>query len=179
MPTFEAEPHPESTFMLLRGYFRLTWWLLSLPAAGVVVLGYTAWVSLTDRTLLNPHSHFIGLDNYTALFHDSAKPLTLQGDPTTGRITSPKHAVKGEHLARASLRDLGCDLATREEVARLVRYHGRPAFLLEKPDPAGRGHPGGTRTESGTPADGPVVRLQRHEPAAADPKAMDRPVRRL
>ena len=86
------------------------------------------WVSLTahERTVLL----------FTALFHDSAKPLTSQVDPTTGCITSPKHAVKGEHLARAVLRDLGCDLATREEVARLVRYHGRPAFLLEKPEPA-------------------------------------------
>jgi hypothetical protein len=44
--------------------------------------------------------------------------------------------VKGEHLARAVLRDLGCDLATREEIARLVRFHGRPAFLLEKSDPS-------------------------------------------
>jgi predicted kinase len=33
------------------------------------------------------------------------------------------------------LRDLGCDLATREEIARLVRFHGRPAFLLDKTDP--------------------------------------------
>lgn len=72
----------------------------------------------------------------TALFHDAGKPLTSQVDPATGRITSPKHAVKGEHLARSVLRDLGCDLATREEVARLVRFHGRPAFLLEKPEPA-------------------------------------------
>ena len=73
---------------------------------------------------------------FTALFHDSGKPLTSQVDPATGRITSPKHALKGEHLARSVLRDLGCDLATREEIARLVRFHGRPAFLLEKPDPA-------------------------------------------
>lgn len=86
------------------------------------------WSSLTDheRTLLI----------FTALFHDAAKPLTSQVDPETGRITSPKHAVKGEHLVRSVLRDLGCDLATREEIARLVRYHGRPAFLLEKNDPA-------------------------------------------
>lgn len=48
---------------------------------------------------------------------------------------SPKHAVKGEHVARAVLRDLGCDLKTREEIARLVRYHGRPAFLLEREEP--------------------------------------------
>ena len=31
---------------------------------------------------------------------------------------------------------LGCDLTTREEIARLVRYHGRPAFLLERANPA-------------------------------------------
>lgn len=72
----------------------------------------------------------------TALLHDVAKPLTSQVDPETGRVSSPKHAVKGEHLARSILRDLGCDLATREEVARLVRYHGRPAFLLDKEQPA-------------------------------------------
>lgn len=72
---------------------------------------------------------------FTALFHDSAKPLVSQVDPETGRITSPKHAVKGEHLARGVLRDLGCDLDTREEIARLVRFHGRPCFLLEKDRP--------------------------------------------
>lgn len=86
------------------------------------------WSSLTDaqRTVLI----------FTALLHDAAKPLTSQTDPETGRISSPKHAVKGEHLARAILRDLDCDLATREEIAQLVRYHGRPAFLLERPEPA-------------------------------------------
>lgn len=73
---------------------------------------------------------------FTALFHDSAKPLTSQTDPQTGRITSPQHAVRGEHLARGVLRDLECDLETREAIARLVRYHGRPAFLLERPEPA-------------------------------------------
>ena len=72
----------------------------------------------------------------TALFHDAGKPLTSQVDPISGRVTSPKHAAKGEHLCRSVLRDLGCDLATREEIARMVRFHGRPPFLLEKPDPA-------------------------------------------
>lgn len=72
---------------------------------------------------------------FTALFHDVAKPLTTEVDPETGRVRSPKHAVKGEHVARAALRDLGCDLGTREEIARLVRYHGRPAFLLEREEP--------------------------------------------
>lgn len=85
------------------------------------------WPSLT------PHEQTVLI--FTALFHDSGKPLTSQADPATGRLTSPKHAAKGERLARSALRDLGCDLATREEIARLVRFHGRPAFLLEKPDP--------------------------------------------
>jgi predicted kinase len=83
---------------------------------------------------LTPHEQTVLL--FTALLHDAAKPLTSQVDPATGRVTSPKHAVKGEHLARAVLRDIGCDLATRDQIARLVRYHGRPAFLLDKPDPA-------------------------------------------
>ncbi len=72
----------------------------------------------------------------TALFHDAAKPLTSQVDPSTGRITSPKHAIKGEHLARTALRNVGCDLAVREEIARMVRFHGRPAFLLERSNPS-------------------------------------------
>ncbi|ODU01729.1 MAG: phosphohydrolase [Planctomycetes bacterium SCN 63-9] len=89
---------------------------------------------LDERASLTPHDRTVLL--FTALLHDSAKPLTSQVDPATGRITSPKHAVKGERLARAVLRDLGCDLATREEIAGMVRYHGRPAFVLEKPEPA-------------------------------------------
>jgi hypothetical protein len=33
------------------------------------------------------------------------------------------------------LRDLGCDLRTRAEIVALVRYHGRPPYLLEKENP--------------------------------------------
>ncbi|WP_166820489.1 AAA family ATPase [Thalassoroseus pseudoceratinae] len=72
---------------------------------------------------------------FTAIFHDVAKPLTTEIDPESGRVRSPKHAVKGEHVARNILRDLGCDLATREQIARMVRYHGRPVFLLERDEP--------------------------------------------
>jgi predicted kinase len=86
-----------------------------------------AWSELDD------HERTVLL--FTALFHDAGKPLTSQVDPVTGRITSPKHAIKGDSLARSVLRDLGCDFSTREQVARLVRFHGRPAFLLEKPEP--------------------------------------------
>jgi cellobiose transport system permease protein len=38
---------------------------------GLFPLGYTAWVSLTDKNLLNPVTSFVGLQNYTELFHDS------------------------------------------------------------------------------------------------------------
>lgn len=70
----------------------------------------------------------------TALFHDVAKPATTVTDES-GRVRSPKHAVKGEHVARRHLREMGCDLATREQIARLVRYHGRPVFLNEREEP--------------------------------------------
>jgi predicted kinase len=90
--------------------------------------GLEGWEALSshERTVLI----------FTALFHDSGKPVTSVVDPVSGRVTSPKHALKGEHLCRSALRELGCDLATREEIARLVRFHGRPPFLLEKSNPA-------------------------------------------
>jgi cellobiose transport system permease protein len=37
---------------------------------GLFPLGYTAWISLTDRTLLGPATHYVGLDNYVQLIHD-------------------------------------------------------------------------------------------------------------
>jgi AAA domain/HD domain len=85
------------------------------------------WATLTHRKRI--------ILLFTSVFHDCGKPLTSHVDPGSGRITSPKHAVKGAHLARSILRDLGCDVTTREEIVRLVRFHGRPAFLLEKLQP--------------------------------------------
>ena len=73
---------------------------------------------------------------FTALFHDSGKPATTRVDPDTGRTHAPKHALVGVEIGRAVLRELGCDLRLREEILNLVRYHGRPPFLLEKSDPA-------------------------------------------
>jgi len=90
-------------------------------------------LELDEWSSLAPHEQTVL--TFTALFHDVAKPLTTEVDPETGRVRSPKHSVKGEHVARAVLRDLACDLPTREEIARLVRYHGRPAFLLERDEP--------------------------------------------
>jgi putative nucleotidyltransferase with HDIG domain len=73
---------------------------------------------------------------FTALFHDAGKPATTTVDPLTGRTRSPKHALVGMEIGRRELRNLGCELKVREEIAALVRYHGRPPYLLEKPDPA-------------------------------------------
>ncbi len=72
---------------------------------------------------------------FAALFHDSGKPVTSVLDPESGRIRSPKHALAGSQIARHALRELGCDLQMREEIVSLVRYHGRPPYLLEREDP--------------------------------------------
>ncbi len=72
---------------------------------------------------------------FTALLHDSGKPQTTTIEPQTGRTTSPKHSIAGAALARKVLRDLGTDLPTREEIVRLVRFHGRPPYLLENSQP--------------------------------------------
>jgi len=69
---------------------------------------------------------------FTALFHDAGKPATTVLDPDTGRTRSPKHALVGAEIARHALRELECNLSTREEIAALVRFHGRPPYLLEK-----------------------------------------------
>lgn len=73
---------------------------------------------------------------FAALFHDSGKPATTHVDPETGRTRSPKHSLVGAEICRSVLRELGCNLALREEITGLVRYHGRPPYLLEKSDPA-------------------------------------------
>src|SRR3954467_13483748 len=52
-------------------YLYISPFFLLFLVFGLFPLGYTAWVSLTDRTLLDPNPSFIGLDNYAALIHDS------------------------------------------------------------------------------------------------------------
>jgi putative nucleotidyltransferase with HDIG domain len=88
---------------------------------------------LTDWPSLNRTEQLKLL--FTALFHDSGKPATTVLDPETGRTRSPKHALVGAEIARRVLRELECNLSTREEIVALVRFHGRPAFLLEKANP--------------------------------------------
>ena len=61
---------------------------------------------------------------------------------------------------------------------RLARRHSRRTRRRGDRRP-GRGDPGRPGAVPGTPAVGPVVRLQCHEHPASDPATMDRPVRRL
>jgi cellobiose transport system permease protein len=52
-------------------YLYISPFFLIFGVFGLFPLGYTAYVSLTDRNLLDPVSHYIGLANYSALLHDS------------------------------------------------------------------------------------------------------------
>jgi predicted kinase len=72
---------------------------------------------------------------FVALLHDAGKPATTLIDPETGRTRSPRHSIVGAAMARDILRGLKCDLNTREHIVSLVRYHGRPPYLLESRDP--------------------------------------------
>lgn len=74
---------------------------------------------------------------WSALLHDVAKPHTTVSDEA-GRIRSPRHALRGERLARALLwqgvpEPVPFDL--RERIAKLVRYHGLPLWFLDRSDP--------------------------------------------
>lgn len=86
------------------------------------------WQNLTDSEKLQLR--------LAALFHDSGKPETTAPDPETGRLRSLRHSLAGMNIARTALRQLGAPLELREKICALVRYHGRPPFLLEKSDPA-------------------------------------------
>ncbi len=71
-----------------------------------------------------------------ALLHDVEKHSTtvIEAD---GRVTSNGHAKKGALKARQLLyRDIPAPFFIREQIVGLVRYHGLPLWLFEKPDPA-------------------------------------------
>lgn len=70
-----------------------------------------------------------------ALLHDVEKRSTtiIESD---GRISAPGHAKKGMYTARSILyRDVPTDFQMREQIVKLVRHHGLPIWLFEKPDP--------------------------------------------
>jgi hypothetical protein len=72
---------------------------------------------------------------YAALMHDIEKRSTTVVDEH-GRISSPGHAKKGERTVRQILyQDFAMPFEYREQIAKLVRYHGLPLWIFEKTSP--------------------------------------------
>ncbi|PSL48065.1 putative kinase [Chitinophaga niastensis] len=70
-----------------------------------------------------------------ALLHDAEKYSTTVLQPD-GSITSAGHARKGEMKVRQILyRDVPAPFLIREQIAKLVKYHGLPLWVFDKPDP--------------------------------------------
>jgi predicted kinase len=70
-----------------------------------------------------------------ALMHDIEKRSTTVTDEN-GNIVSPGHAKKGAVTTRQILyRDFAVPFEIREQVVGLVRYHGLPLCVFEKPNP--------------------------------------------
>lgn len=70
-----------------------------------------------------------------ALLHDVEKRSTTEF-LENGRISSPRHAKKGSYTSRDILyREIITPFKIREEIVKLVRYHGLPIWLFEKKDP--------------------------------------------
>src|SRR5438132_13600125 len=65
-PTLRRRLEPKAS-----PYLYISPFFLLFAVFGLFPLLYTGYVSLTDRNLLSGTTHFIGLDNYTALLHDS------------------------------------------------------------------------------------------------------------
>ena len=71
----------------------------------------------------------------TALLHDVEKRSCTKTE-LDGRITSKGHAKKGAFTARTILyKDIKTPFKIRESISRLVRYHGLPLWIFEKPNP--------------------------------------------
>jgi predicted kinase len=73
---------------------------------------------------------------YTAIFHDICKPDTMErwlGE--TGRISHPRHALKGANLVRQILDKENEPLDFIRKVHYLVRFHGYPFHVLDRRNP--------------------------------------------
>jgi predicted kinase len=74
-----------------------------------------------------------------ALLHDVEKRSTTIKE-SDGSITSRGHARRGEHTTRellytGSYSIMPAPFFEREQICKLVRYHGLPLWIFEKPDP--------------------------------------------
>ena len=73
-----------------------------------------------------------------ALMHDVEKPNTTRKEIREGveRVVSPNHAKYGENFVRTYFyMNDSAPFSVREHIAKLVRHHGLPLFVLTKRDP--------------------------------------------
>ena len=66
----------------------------------------------------------------TALLHDIAKPETTIIDENSGRISQPRHSLKGSISSRILLWRLGIDFELREKICRIIGSHQVPFYAL-------------------------------------------------
>jgi predicted kinase len=74
----------------------------------------------------------------SALLHDVEKRSTTTTEEIDGRIriVTPRHAKKGEFTTRKILyTDLPTPFHIREQITKLVRFHGLPLWAIQKTDP--------------------------------------------
>lgn len=71
---------------------------------------------------------------YTGIFHDIAKPITTEFDEEIKDWISPKHAKYGEPMFRDFMWEK-FPYEQREQIAKLIRYHGLPIWNEDKEDP--------------------------------------------
>ena len=95
-----------------------------------------ALINLPEFQVLNEQDKHILFTS--ALMHDIEKRSTTTTEIIEGieRIVSPRHAKKGEFTTRSILyRDMVTPFEIREQIAKLVRFHGLPLWAIEKRDP--------------------------------------------
>lgn len=94
-------------------------------------------VSLPEFQSLNEQDKHILFTS--ALLHDVEKRSTTTEEEMDSviRIVSPRHAKKGEFTTRTVLyKDIITPFIIREQIAKLVRLHGLPLWVIEKSNPA-------------------------------------------
>jgi len=80
-------------------YLYISPFFLVFIVFGLFPLGYTAYVSMTDRNLLNPATNFIGLHNYGQLIHDSYFWNAVENTLAIGLISTVPQLVLALGLA--------------------------------------------------------------------------------
>jgi len=95
-----------------------------------------ALINLEEFKLLEEQEKHILFTS--ALLHDVEKRSTTTTEIIDGveRIVSPRHAKRGEFTTREILYvDIPTPFEIREEIAKLVRFHGLPLWAIQKEDP--------------------------------------------